>query len=208
MLPTTLWGKSPCEVAESVIRRPQNTSSWTGSEAECRDAVCVGVLRNSTQERSLPIADRARLTVVKLRLFTWISPGVPSAGFTRHKKSELRAHQMARNCGVPGSLRTKSELSSHQMARMCDQQCCRWQCGSIRNWRKWASLHLVQCSPMCVMSQRNVCYIVFSSRHSAQIDCSPNRLHELPDGTFSLFAPNAPVAQRIVPSSRREGDCS
>ena len=32
------------------------------------------------------------------------------------QKSELRAHQMARNCGVPGSLRTKSELSSHQMA--------------------------------------------------------------------------------------------
>ena len=31
-------------------------------------------------------------------------------------KSELRPHQMARNCGVPGSLRTKSELSSHQMA--------------------------------------------------------------------------------------------
>ena len=48
MLPTTLWGKSPCEVAESVIRRPQNTSLWTGSEAECRDAVCVGVLRNNT----------------------------------------------------------------------------------------------------------------------------------------------------------------
>ena len=35
MLPTTLWEESPCEVAESVIRRPQNTSSWTGSEAEC-----------------------------------------------------------------------------------------------------------------------------------------------------------------------------
>ena len=33
---------------------------------------------------------------------TWISPGVPSAGFTRHKKSELRAHQMARKFEVPG----------------------------------------------------------------------------------------------------------
>ena len=42
MLPTTLF-----EVAESVIGRPQNTNSWTGSEAELRDAVCVGVLRNS-----------------------------------------------------------------------------------------------------------------------------------------------------------------
>ena len=30
---------------------------------------------------------------------------------------------------------------------------------------------------------------------------SPNRLHELPDGTCSLLAPNAPVAQSIVPSS-------
>ena len=38
----------PCDVAESVIGRPQNTSSWTGSEAECRDAVCVGVLRICT----------------------------------------------------------------------------------------------------------------------------------------------------------------
>ena len=35
---------------------------------------------------------------------------------TLAQKSELRAHQMARNCGVPGSLRKKSELSPHQMA--------------------------------------------------------------------------------------------
>ena len=108
ILPMKLWGKSPCEVSESVIRRLQNTSSWsgseaecrvsapcshrrcgesprvefqrvsserlqntsswTGNEAECRVSVCVGVLRNSTLERSLPIADRARFTVVKLRL--------------------------------------------------------------------------------------------------------------------------------------------
>ena len=56
ILPTKLWGKSLCEVAESVYRRPQITSSWTGSESECRDAVCVGVLRNSIfiqPERSL-----------------------------------------------------------------------------------------------------------------------------------------------------------
>ena len=46
---------------------------------------------------------------------TWISPGVPSAGFTRHKKSELRANQMARKFDVPGSPRTKirAELSSN-----------------------------------------------------------------------------------------------
>ena len=47
---------------------------------------------------------------------TWISPGVPSAGFTRHKKSELRAHQIK----FDGHLAQKSELSSHQKARMCD----------------------------------------------------------------------------------------
>ena len=46
--PTTLWGKSLFEVAESVIGRPKDTSSWTGSESECRDAVCDGVFRNST----------------------------------------------------------------------------------------------------------------------------------------------------------------
>ena len=39
ILPMKLWGKSPCEVSESVIRRLQNTSSWSGSEAECRVSV-------------------------------------------------------------------------------------------------------------------------------------------------------------------------
>ena len=39
---------SPFEVAESVNGRPKDNSSWSGSESECRDAVCVGVLRNST----------------------------------------------------------------------------------------------------------------------------------------------------------------
>ena len=67
-LPSSLWGKSPCGVSESAIGRLQHTSSWTGNEAEYRVFVCVGVLRNSTQEQSLPIANRARLTVVKLHL--------------------------------------------------------------------------------------------------------------------------------------------
>ena len=52
LLPTTLWGKSPCEVSERFIRRPQNTSFWTGIEAECRDAVCVGFLRNCSHAAS------------------------------------------------------------------------------------------------------------------------------------------------------------
>ena len=41
-------GKSPFEVAESVIGRPKDISSWKGNESECRNAVCVGVLRSST----------------------------------------------------------------------------------------------------------------------------------------------------------------
>ena len=36
---------------------------------------------------------------------------------------------------------------------------------------------------------------------------SPNRLHELPDGTFSLFAPNAPVARRIVSDVAHVHEC-
>ena len=47
---------------------------------------------------------------------TGLAPFFGLCGSTPAQKSELRAHQMARNCGVPGSLRTKSELSSHQMA--------------------------------------------------------------------------------------------
>ena len=31
----------------------QITSSWTGSEAECRDAVCVGILRNCSHAVSV-----------------------------------------------------------------------------------------------------------------------------------------------------------
>ena len=34
-------------------------------------------------------------------LVTWISPVVPSVEVTRHKKSELKAHQMARMCDLP-----------------------------------------------------------------------------------------------------------
>ena len=47
---------------------------------------------------------------------TWISPGCPQCGVhPAQKKSELRAHQMARKFEVPGSPRTKirAELSSN-----------------------------------------------------------------------------------------------
>ena len=74
MLPTTLWGKSPCEVAESVIRRLQNTSLWQAvkQSAEIRSSLeffaTAQSCRKGCQAYSLPIADRARLTEVKLRL--------------------------------------------------------------------------------------------------------------------------------------------
>ena len=41
-----MWGKSLYEVTEEIIIwRLQNTISWTGSEAECRDAVCAAWLQ-------------------------------------------------------------------------------------------------------------------------------------------------------------------
>ena len=40
MLPTTLREMSPCDVAESVIGRPQHTSAWTVKQsAELRSAL-------------------------------------------------------------------------------------------------------------------------------------------------------------------------
>ena len=44
--------KSLCEIAESVIRRLQNTSSWTGSETVCRDAVCLAFSQRRCGESS------------------------------------------------------------------------------------------------------------------------------------------------------------
>ena len=107
----------PCEVAESVIRRLQNTSSWTGSEAECRNAVCVGVLRNCT----------VMLEAVSLQEVLSTDPVLPMRSL------------------APNAPR-----------------CAHWstQCSENR---------------LFVMSQRNVCYIVFSSRHRAQIDCTSSQ---------------------------------
>ena len=50
MLPMKLWGKSPFEVAESVTGRMQNISLLTGSEAECRDAVCLAISQRRCSE--------------------------------------------------------------------------------------------------------------------------------------------------------------
>ena len=52
--PNDVDGMSPCNVAENVIGS-RRTPVVTSSEAECRDAVCIGVLRNITvmRERQL-----------------------------------------------------------------------------------------------------------------------------------------------------------
>ena len=47
---SSLWGKSQCEVAASIIRRLQNTSSCTGSESECRDAVSLACSQRRCEE--------------------------------------------------------------------------------------------------------------------------------------------------------------
>ena len=62
--PSDVEGKSPCEVAECIIRSLQYTSLWTGSEAECRDAVCVGILRNF----SYSVSGQFQSTVLTLAL--------------------------------------------------------------------------------------------------------------------------------------------
>ena len=68
MLSTTLWGKSPFEVAGSVIGRPKDTSSWGGSESECRVTVCVGVLRNSNYSASAQLrASTERVSRIPLK---------------------------------------------------------------------------------------------------------------------------------------------
>ena len=82
---------------------------------------------------------------------------VPSAGVTSHKKSELRAHRMARRLRSPGVTPQKSELSSHQMARECEVP------GSLRtkNPRRalmiWGACpHLQRCSTSSVTMFRAV----------------------------------------------------
>ena len=54
MIPTTLWGKSPFEVAENVIGRPKDTSSWTVKQSsKLRSALVFFATAQSFRERSL-----------------------------------------------------------------------------------------------------------------------------------------------------------
>ena len=142
ILSTTLWGKSQCEVAEeSVIRRLQNTILWTGSEAECRDAVCLACSQRRCGESPH----------VKLQRVSSEDHRTPICGQAMKQSSEMRSalefFATAQSCrerslesvnrvadigfsGFPGFLdfsssekfktspasSSSSELSAHQMA--------------------------------------------------------------------------------------------
>ena len=127
---------TPCSVAASVFRRLQNTSSWTDSEAECRDAVCL-----ACSQRRCGESPHVKLQ----RLF--------------HPASEKK---------IVRDVTEKRLIHRVFIATQCPNR-------------------LPQRRRLFAISQRNVCYIVFSSRHRAQIDCrrehrvfiatqSPNRL--------------------------------
>ena len=60
----TLWGKSPCEVAESVVGRPQNTFLWIGSEAEFQRC---GQRWSSSQLRNYSVSAHLRGSTERYR---------------------------------------------------------------------------------------------------------------------------------------------
>ena len=79
-----------------------------------------GVLRIRNKVQACYVACDADIRLV-FRSFHRILRGVSRVrGSLRTKKSELRAHQMARKLRSPGVTPQKSELSSHQMARECE----------------------------------------------------------------------------------------
>ena len=76
MLPTTMW-EVPARSGRECHRSPQNTSSWTGSEAECRDAGCAG--RAHSRARSFhapslklcPSCVGGTCVVLRVRIACW-----------------------------------------------------------------------------------------------------------------------------------------
>ena len=114
ILPTTLWGKSPCEVAEeSVIRRLQNTISWTGSEAECRDAVClacsqrrngesphVKLQRVSSEDHRTPVCGQAvKQSAVMRSALEFFATGQCHSG-SAHLRASRQFSQVSKNRGL------------------------------------------------------------------------------------------------------------
>ena len=143
MLPTTLWGKSPCEVAASVIRRLQNSSSWTDSEAECRFSVFLACsqrrcgesphvkLRQFHQKTTEhQFVDRQCSRVLRSSL-RWSSSQLHSHAVSAHLRASTEQKsrrfrifriswifgffQLGKVQNFPAS-RSSSELGAHQMA--------------------------------------------------------------------------------------------
>ena len=133
----------PCEVAESVIRRPQNTSLWTGSGAECRNAVCVGVLRNCSHAVSAHWSSSTESPKSNFPVFPdfpvfWIFPARKSSKLPRWfqliraecspngcRKSVRRSSVLpGRREGPIGFLVKWSEFLSHSNLLQAPFLCC------------------------------------------------------------------------------------
>ena len=124
-LDKNLWGKSPFEVAESVIRRQQNTSGQVLKQ-KCRNTVCVefSATTQSCCERSLEGVNR----VTEIGTFPLFAPNAASEKEIVRDVTEKRLlHRVFITTQSPNRLPQRRRLF--------------------------------------VVSQRNVCYIVFSSRH-------------------------------------------
>ena len=110
--------------------RMKSTSQRNSSLSNWRHCTFPHSAQCSTSSpRNMPIAWMSSFSSRCRSRVRWIH----CAGVPGHKKSELRAHQMARICGVPASLRKKirAELSSNVSSRPAE---------SSSNGSCWVSL--------------------------------------------------------------------
>ena len=103
MLPSTLWRKSQYEVAASVIKRLHNTSSWSGSEAECR--VSVFLARSHRHCGESPRVEFQRVSSEDHR--------TPVRGQTVKQSADFRSSSLAPN-DVVGKVPMCSCRECHQ----------------------------------------------------------------------------------------------
>ena len=171
-----------CEVAESVIRRLQNTISWTDSEAECRDAVCLACSQRRSGES--PRVKLQRLssedfrTSVRGQAVKQISE-MPSAleffatAQSFRENAHLRASTESQNSEHFHCWRQTLPLRGVLFHPAAEKELVR----DVTEKRLLHRVFIATQSPnrfpqrrkLFVMSQRNVCYIVFSSRHKALV---------------------------------------
>ena len=106
---------------------------------------------------------------------------------------------MARNCGVPGSLRTKSELSSHQMARKCEVS------GSLRTKSTSRPYGFLDFAIWDSFTSSSLCFLPRAhGRHqpmSLRIVRRTQAVRELPQG------PQGTTASTTPPFVRAGYDC-